>query len=96
MAANTAPISPASSPRALTTTGMGGLAGFTNVAHWYAEPIVFEKVVLFTMLFVGGRQGAANTVATLRNARTRGFSLHYCGEAVSSYAAQTCRYAFLH
>jgi hypothetical protein len=36
---------------ALTTTGTGGLAGFTNVAHWYAEPIVFEKVVLFTMLF---------------------------------------------
>ena len=33
---------------ALTTTGIGG---FTNVAHWYAEPIVFEKVVLFTMLF---------------------------------------------
>jgi hypothetical protein len=36
---------------ALTTTGLGGLAGFTNVAHWYAEPIVFEKVVLYTMLF---------------------------------------------
>src|SRR5246127_1129963 len=35
----------------LTTTGLGGLAGFTNVAHWYAEPIVFEKVVLYTMLF---------------------------------------------
>jgi hypothetical protein len=33
---------------ALTTTGING---FTNVAHWYAEPIVFEKVVLFTMLF---------------------------------------------
>ena len=25
--------------------------GFTNVASWYAEPIVFEKVVLYTMLF---------------------------------------------
>ena len=36
---------------ALTTDGLGGLAGFTNVAHWYAEPIVFEKVVLYTMLF---------------------------------------------
>ena len=33
---------------ALTTTGIGT---FTDVAHWYAEPIVFEKVVLFTMLF---------------------------------------------
>src|ERR1700755_1685988 len=35
---------------ALTTTG---ISGFTNVAHWYAEPIVFEKVVLYTMLFEG-------------------------------------------
>ena len=33
---------------ALTTAGING---FTNVAHWYAEPIVFEKVVLYTMLF---------------------------------------------
>ena len=33
---------------ALTTTG---IHGFTDVAHWYAEPIVFEKVVLYTMLF---------------------------------------------
>jgi hypothetical protein len=33
---------------ALTTTGIDG---FTNVASWYAEPIVFEKVVLYTMLF---------------------------------------------
>jgi Transmembrane protein of unknown function (DUF3556) len=33
---------------ALTTTGIDG---FLNVAHWYAEPIVFEKVVLYTMLF---------------------------------------------
>ncbi len=33
---------------ALTTTGIDG---FTNVGHWYAEPIVFEKVVLYTMLF---------------------------------------------
>ena len=32
----------------LTTTGIDG---FTSVAHWYAEPIVFEKVVLYTMLF---------------------------------------------
>jgi Transmembrane protein of unknown function (DUF3556) len=36
---------------ALTTKGLGGMAAFTNVAHWYAEPIVFEKVVLYTMLF---------------------------------------------
>jgi Transmembrane protein of unknown function (DUF3556) len=36
---------------ALTTKGLGGIDGFTNVAHWYAEPIVFEKVVLYTMLF---------------------------------------------
>ena len=33
---------------ALTTNGIDG---FANVARWYAEPIVFEKVVLFTMLF---------------------------------------------
>ena len=33
---------------ALTTEGIDG---FTNVASWYAEPIVFEKVVLYTMLF---------------------------------------------
>lgn len=32
----------------LTTTGIDG---FTNVAQWYDEPIVFEKVVLYTMLF---------------------------------------------
>jgi hypothetical protein len=28
-----------------------GIDGFTNVGQWYAEPIVFEKVVLYTMLF---------------------------------------------
>src|ERR1700756_5910830 len=28
-----------------------GIEGFTNVKVWYAEPIVFEKVVLYTMLF---------------------------------------------
>ena len=28
-----------------------GIDGFTNVASWFAEPIVFEKVVLYTMLF---------------------------------------------
>ncbi|GJJ17055.1 MULTISPECIES: DUF3556 domain-containing protein [Mycolicibacterium] len=32
----------------LSTTGIDG---FTDVAHWYTEPIVFQKVVLFTMLF---------------------------------------------
>jgi hypothetical protein len=28
-----------------------GIDGFTAVAAWYAEPIVFQKVVLYTMLF---------------------------------------------
>ncbi|MCV7198626.1 DUF3556 domain-containing protein [Mycobacterium angelicum] len=28
-----------------------GVDGFTNVAAWWTEPIVFEKAVLFTMLF---------------------------------------------
>jgi hypothetical protein len=28
-----------------------GINGFTDVKSWYAEPIVFEKVVLYTMLF---------------------------------------------
>ncbi|WP_204806612.1 DUF3556 domain-containing protein [Mycobacterium riyadhense] len=28
-----------------------GIEGFTDVRSWYAEPIVFEKVVLYTMLF---------------------------------------------
>ena len=28
-----------------------GIDGFTDVATWYAEPIVFQKVVLYTMLF---------------------------------------------
>ena len=28
-----------------------GLGGFTNVASWWSEPIAFEKVVLYTMLF---------------------------------------------
>ncbi len=28
-----------------------GIDGFTNVASWYAEPIVFEKVVLYTLFF---------------------------------------------
>lgn len=32
----------------LTTDGIGG---FTNVASWYDEPIVYQKVVFFTMLF---------------------------------------------
>ncbi|BBY05255.1 DUF3556 domain-containing protein [Mycobacterium noviomagense] len=33
---------------ALTTTGING---FTAVGSWWSEPIVFEKVVLYTMLF---------------------------------------------
>jgi hypothetical protein len=28
-----------------------GVDGFTNVGDWWTEPIVFEKVVLYTMLF---------------------------------------------
>ncbi len=32
----------------LTTTGIDG---FTNVAHWYTEPIVYQKIVFYTMLF---------------------------------------------
>jgi len=28
-----------------------GINGFTNVMSWYSEPIVFQKVVLYTMLF---------------------------------------------
>ncbi|MEX0579798.1 MAG: DUF3556 domain-containing protein [Mycobacterium sp.] len=28
-----------------------GIDGFTNVGAWWSEPIVFEKVVLFTILF---------------------------------------------
>src|SRR5271168_1527763 len=28
-----------------------GIDGFTNVGQWWSEPIVFEKVVLYTMLF---------------------------------------------
>ncbi|MGE2737146.1 DUF3556 domain-containing protein [Mycolicibacterium vaccae] len=32
----------------LTTTGVDG---FTNVAEWYHEPIVYQKVVFYTMLF---------------------------------------------
>lgn len=34
-----------------STTGLGGFAGFTAVSHWSREPIVVEKVVLYTMLF---------------------------------------------
>ena len=34
---------------AVATTS--GLAGATDVVGWYAEPIVFQKVVLYTMLF---------------------------------------------
>lgn len=33
---------------ALATTGIDG---FTNVGQWWTEPIVFQKVVLYTMLF---------------------------------------------
>src|SRR6201995_2606835 len=33
---------------AWTTSGIGG---FTDVATWWTQPIVFEKAVLYTMLF---------------------------------------------
>jgi len=33
---------------AWTTTGIGG---FTDVASWWTEPIVFEKAIMYTMLF---------------------------------------------
>lgn len=33
---------------ALSTAGVDG---FTDVAHWWSEPIVFQKVVLYTMAF---------------------------------------------
>jgi hypothetical protein len=35
----------------VSTTGLGGLAGFTDVSTWYHEPIVYQKVVFYTMLF---------------------------------------------
>ncbi|HWT49209.1 MAG TPA: DUF3556 domain-containing protein, partial [Mycobacterium sp.] len=35
----------------LVASATKGLGGFTNVASWWSEPIVFEKVVLYTMLF---------------------------------------------
>jgi hypothetical protein len=35
----------------LLVLSTSGIDGFTNVKAWYDEPIVFEKVVLFTMLF---------------------------------------------
>ncbi|MDX1875298.1 DUF3556 domain-containing protein [Mycolicibacterium sp. 120266] len=34
-----------------TTSGLGGAAGFFDVSLWYAEPIVYQKVVFYTMLF---------------------------------------------
>jgi Transmembrane protein of unknown function (DUF3556) len=35
----------------LIVLSTNGIDGFSNVAHWYSEPIVFEKVVLYTLLF---------------------------------------------
>ena len=35
----------------LFASATNGIGGFTNVASWWSEPIVFEKVVLYTMLF---------------------------------------------
>jgi hypothetical protein len=35
----------------LVVLGTTGVDGFTNVAQWYAEPIVYQKVVFYTMLF---------------------------------------------
>lgn len=36
---------------ALFAVATSGIDGLFNVTAWYAEPIVFQKVVLFTMLF---------------------------------------------
>jgi len=36
---------------ALFAVATSGIDGLTNVTSWYDEPIVFQKVVLFTMLF---------------------------------------------
>ena len=36
---------------ALFAVATSGIDGLFNVISWYAEPIVFQKVVLFTMLF---------------------------------------------
>jgi hypothetical protein len=35
----------------LIALSTAGIDGFTDVAAWYHEPIVYQKVVLFTMLF---------------------------------------------
>lgn len=35
----------------LIVLSTSGIDGFTNVASWYAEPIVYQKVVFYTMLF---------------------------------------------
>ena len=35
----------------LLAVGTTGIDGFTHVSTWYDEPIVYEKLVLFTMLF---------------------------------------------
>ena len=35
----------------LIAISTSGIDGFTNVGQWYDEPIVFQKVVLYTMLF---------------------------------------------
>jgi hypothetical protein len=35
----------------LIVLSTAGIDGFTDVAAWYHEPIVYQKVVLFTMLF---------------------------------------------
>ena len=35
----------------LVVLSTAGIEGFTDVAHWWREPIVFQKIVLYTMLF---------------------------------------------
>jgi hypothetical protein len=35
----------------LTTRGIGGFSAMFDVTQWFNEPIVFQKVVLYTMLF---------------------------------------------
>jgi hypothetical protein len=36
---------------ALFALATKGIDGFGNISRWWSEPIVFEKVVLYTMLF---------------------------------------------
>lgn len=51
-----------------------GIDGFTDVGSWYAEPIVYQKVVFFTMLFevvgLGCGFGPSTTASSRRWVRS--------------------------